>query len=191
MVSVPVRRQQVMDATRRGVSQRRACTLMRVAHSALGDRSRLAAKDAPVLARLAALSGQYPRYGYRRLRIFLARAGQAMSAGRASAVAACRPAASAPAAAQARGERPASGRGTERRQPGLGDRRRVRRLRRWPPAQVPDGGRRVHQGEAGDRGRWPDPPGPRRRGARAAGQPARRAGPAALRQRPGVRRARC
>jgi hypothetical protein len=101
MVSVPVRRQQVMDAMRRGVSQRRACTLMRVARPALGDRSRLAAKDAPVLARMAALSGQYPRYGYRRMRILLARAGHAMSAGRASAVAACRPAASAPAAAPA------------------------------------------------------------------------------------------
>lgn len=83
MVSVPARRDQVMYATRRGVSQRRACTLMRVARSVLGYRSRLAVKDAPVLARMAALSGQYPRYGYRRIRIFLARDGQAMSAGRA------------------------------------------------------------------------------------------------------------
>jgi putative transposase len=83
MVSVPVRREQVMHATRRGVSQRRACTLMTVARSALGYRSRLAEKDAPVLTRMAALSAQYPRYGYRRIRIFLGRDGYAMSAGRA------------------------------------------------------------------------------------------------------------
>ena len=83
MVSVPARREQVTYATRRGVSQRRACTLMKVSRSALGYRSRLTVKDAPVLARMAALSGQYPRYGYRRIRIFLDRDGHAMSPGRA------------------------------------------------------------------------------------------------------------
>ena len=83
MVSVPARRQQATYATRRGVSQRRACTLMKVSRSALGYRSRLAVKSAPVLARMAALSAQYPRYGYRRIRIFLDRDGHAMSPGRA------------------------------------------------------------------------------------------------------------
>ena len=36
MVSVPVRREQVAYATRRGLSQRRSCTLMKVARSTLG-----------------------------------------------------------------------------------------------------------------------------------------------------------
>ena len=81
MVSVPARREQVTYAVRRGVSQRRACTLMKVSRSALSYRSRLGVKNAQVLARMAALSGQYPRYGYRRIRIFLDRDGHAMSAG--------------------------------------------------------------------------------------------------------------
>ena len=42
-----------------------------------------AVKDAPVLARMAELSAQYPRYGYRRIAIFLGRDGHKMSFGRA------------------------------------------------------------------------------------------------------------
>ena len=83
MVSVPVRREQVAYARRRGLSQRRSCTLLTVARSALGYRSMKAERDAPVLARMAALSAQYPRYGYRRIRIFLGRDGWSMSPGRA------------------------------------------------------------------------------------------------------------
>ena len=83
MVSVPVRREQVAYAQRRGLSQRRSCTLLKVARSALGYRSVRAAKDGPVLARMAALGAQYPRFGYRRIRIFLGREGHAMSWGRA------------------------------------------------------------------------------------------------------------
>ena len=83
---------------------------------------------------------------------------------RLSPVAARRPAGPTPAAAQARGERPTAAHCAQRRQPGLGARLRVRRLRRWPPAQVPDGGRRVHQGGLGDRSRRPHPLGPRYRG---------------------------
>jgi len=83
MVSVPARREQVALAAKRGLSQRRACTLIKVARSALHYRSRLAAKDAPVVARMAELSAQYPRYGYRRIRIFLGRDGHQMSFGRA------------------------------------------------------------------------------------------------------------
>jgi hypothetical protein len=74
MVGVPVRREQVAYARRRGLSQRRSCTLLTVARSALGYRSIKATKDAPVVAPMAALSAQYPRYGYRR-RIFLGRDG--------------------------------------------------------------------------------------------------------------------
>jgi len=81
-VSVLARRQAVAFATGRGLSQRRACTLLQVARSALGYRSRKDASDAPVLARMGEFARQYPRYGYRRIRIFLHRDGHAMSAGR-------------------------------------------------------------------------------------------------------------
>ena len=83
MVSVPARRSQVAFAAGRGLSQRRACTLVKVGRSALHYRSRKAEKDAPVLARMTELAAQYPRYGYRRVRIFLGRDGHQMSFGRA------------------------------------------------------------------------------------------------------------
>jgi putative transposase len=83
MVSVPARRSAVMYAMGRGLSQRRACTLLKVARSALGYRSRQAEKDARVLGRMGELARQYPRYGYRRIRIFLGRDGHSMSASRA------------------------------------------------------------------------------------------------------------
>ena len=69
MVSVPARRSQVVFATGRGLSQRRACTLVKVGRSALRYQSRMAVKDAPVMARMSELAAQYPRYGYRRIRI--------------------------------------------------------------------------------------------------------------------------
>jgi putative transposase len=83
MVSVPARRTQVTFATGRCLSQRRACTLLSVARSALCYRSRKAEKDAPVLARMRELASQYPRYGYRRIGIFLGRDGHKMSFARA------------------------------------------------------------------------------------------------------------
>jgi putative transposase len=83
MVSVQARRAAAAHATARGVSQRRACTLMKVARSALGYVSRMAAKDAAALTRMGELSAQYPRYGYRRIAILLSRDGQPMSFGRA------------------------------------------------------------------------------------------------------------
>jgi len=82
-VSVPARRLQVAYIRERGLSVRRACTLFRVARSALRYASRKAAADAPVIDRMKALSAQYPRYGYRRIRIFLGRDGHCMSVGRA------------------------------------------------------------------------------------------------------------
>ena len=82
-MSVPARRTQVTFATAHGLSQRRACTLMRVSRSELHYRSRMAEKERPVLTRMAELSAQYPRYGYRRIRIFLGRDGHGMSFGRA------------------------------------------------------------------------------------------------------------
>ena len=83
MVSVPARRRQVAYGRERGLSARRACTLFSVARSALSYRSRKAAKDAAVVERMKELSAQYPRYGYRRIRIFLGRDGHRMSPGRA------------------------------------------------------------------------------------------------------------
>jgi len=83
MVSVPARRSQVVYATGKGLSQRRACTLIGVGRSALHYRSVKAEKDAPVLKRMAELSALYPRYGYRRIAVFLGRDGHRLSFGRA------------------------------------------------------------------------------------------------------------
>jgi putative transposase len=82
MVGARVRRQQVAYAMGRGLSGRRACALLSVARSTLGYVSRLIAKDASVLPAMRTLAGQYPRYGYRTIRIFLDRQGHVMSADR-------------------------------------------------------------------------------------------------------------
>jgi putative transposase len=79
MVGARVRRQQVAYARSRGLSSRRACALLTVARSTLGYTSRLAARDAPVLTAMRTLAAQYPRYGYRKIRIFLGRRGHALS----------------------------------------------------------------------------------------------------------------
>ncbi len=83
MVSAPARRQQVALAKARGVSERRACTLVGVARSALGYRSRMQERDREAMTSMANLSAQYPRYGYRRIQVFLERQGMRMSADRA------------------------------------------------------------------------------------------------------------
>lgn len=82
-MSVPARRRQVAYGRERGLSVRRACTLFSVARSALRYECRLPGKDAPVIARMRELSAQYPRYGYRRIHVFLERDGHRMSVGRA------------------------------------------------------------------------------------------------------------
>jgi putative transposase len=73
MVGARVRRQQVAYARSRGLSGRRACALLSVARSTLGYVSRLIARDAPVVPAMRTLAAQYPRYGYRTIRIFLER----------------------------------------------------------------------------------------------------------------------
>lgn len=83
MVSARVRREQVAYVVGRGRSHRQACALLSVARSSMAYRSKLAARDAPLLADLRELAAQYPRYGYRRMQIFLARKGHVMSADRA------------------------------------------------------------------------------------------------------------
>jgi len=79
MVGARVRRQQVAYARSRGLSGRRACAVLSIARSTLGYQSRLVTRDAPALAAMRRLAAQYPRYGYRRIRIFLQREGHAMS----------------------------------------------------------------------------------------------------------------
>ena len=83
MVSPQARREQVGVLLSRGISKRRACGLIGVARSALTYRSRMDVKDAPAIEAMRRLSEQYPRYGYRRIRIFLGREGHAMSPSRA------------------------------------------------------------------------------------------------------------
>ena len=61
------------------LSKRRACGLLGIARSGLSYALRLPGKDAPVLDAMRRLSSKYPRYGYRRIRIFLKREGLAMS----------------------------------------------------------------------------------------------------------------
>jgi putative transposase len=82
MVSACARRQQVGYAHARGISIRRACSLLSVARSARNYVSRLQVKDAPALDCMRELSGRYPRFGYRRIQIFLAREGHPMSCDR-------------------------------------------------------------------------------------------------------------
>ena len=82
MVGTRVRRPQVAYARARGLSGRRACALLSVARSTLGYQSRLVDRDAPALAAMRRLAAQYPRYGYRRIRIFLKREGHTMSTDR-------------------------------------------------------------------------------------------------------------
>ena len=83
MVGARVRRQQVAYAEGRGLSRRRACALLTVARSTLGYASRLETRDRPAIDAMRRLAGQYPRYGYRRIRIFLKREGHVMSTDRA------------------------------------------------------------------------------------------------------------
>ena len=82
MVSPRARREQVHFLRERGLSQRRACGLLNVPRSTLAYRLVQPDKDAPALAAMNRLSGQYPRYGYRRIRIFLRREGLLMGINR-------------------------------------------------------------------------------------------------------------
>lgn len=75
MVSPPARREQVNFVCERGLSQCRACGLIGISCSSLSYELRLPAEDGQVLQAIKALSALYPRYGYRRIRIFLKRQG--------------------------------------------------------------------------------------------------------------------
>jgi putative transposase len=54
-----------------------------VARSTMGYESALVKRDAPVIGAMRELAAQYPRFGYRRIQVFLARRGLVMSADRA------------------------------------------------------------------------------------------------------------
>ena len=75
MVSVPARLEQASYAMRRGLSQRLACTLLKISRSNLYYSHKMPVKDAPVIEAMKTLSGMYPRFGSRRIRIFLQREG--------------------------------------------------------------------------------------------------------------------
>jgi putative transposase len=79
MVSVAARRSGVAYAEGRGLSQRRATALCKVARSSLKYTSRKAAADAAVIARMKELAAQYPRFGYRRIQVYLERDGLEMN----------------------------------------------------------------------------------------------------------------
>ena len=79
MVSSQAKREAVTFAMARGHPERRACELIGISRSMLGYRSVRAEHDAPVIAAMKRLAQQYPRYGYRRIRIFLKREGYDMS----------------------------------------------------------------------------------------------------------------
>jgi putative transposase len=83
MVSAQARRSQVEFASHRGLSVRRACALIGVARSTMGYEPKMPAKDGPVVKVMRELSSQYPRFGYRRIHIFLGRRGHEMSPDRA------------------------------------------------------------------------------------------------------------
>ena len=78
VLGAPARRRAAILAQGRGLSQRRACVLLSVARSGLHYRLQLASKDAPAIDAMRRLAAQYPRYGYRRIQVFLAREGVMM-----------------------------------------------------------------------------------------------------------------
>jgi hypothetical protein len=65
----------------RGISQRRACALLGIARSALRCEARLPAKDAAVTDRMKHHSARHPRFGYRRIHVYLKREGYMRTVG--------------------------------------------------------------------------------------------------------------
>ena len=78
MVSVQARKEQARYAIQRGLSQRKVCTLLSISRSSLNYTRTMPYKDAPVIEAMKDLSAKYPRFGSRRIRIFLERIGMVM-----------------------------------------------------------------------------------------------------------------
>jgi putative transposase len=75
MVSVQVRREQAHYAIQRGLNHRRACALLSTNRSSLFYSHKMPIKDQTVIEAMKQLSGTYPRFGSRRIRVFLGRSG--------------------------------------------------------------------------------------------------------------------
>lgn len=75
MVSAQSRREQARYAIKRGLNHRRACALLGTSRSSLYYRHKMPEKDAPVIEAMKQLSGAYPRFGSRRIKILLQRMG--------------------------------------------------------------------------------------------------------------------
>jgi putative transposase len=84
MVGAQVRLAQARYGIERGLPQRRACALAQVSRSGLYYSLKMPIKDTPVIDAMKRLSVQYPRFGSRRIRIFLAREGMHISRKRCS-----------------------------------------------------------------------------------------------------------
>lgn len=82
MVSAPARRRQVDYAKRRGIVGTLGVRAAVGWHDPRCAMPRMRMRDAPVLVAMVSLSAQYPRFGYRRIQVFLERQGHAMSADR-------------------------------------------------------------------------------------------------------------
>jgi putative transposase len=78
MVGAPARRLQVAYVRSRGLSQRRACALLSTSRSSLHYESRLEARDKPLMVAMTDLAETYPRFGYRRINVFMERQGHFM-----------------------------------------------------------------------------------------------------------------
>lgn len=67
--------EQASYAMQRGLSQRVTCALLKMSRSNLYYSHKMPLKDAPVIEAMKMLSRRYPRFGSRRIRIFLQREG--------------------------------------------------------------------------------------------------------------------
>ena len=145
MVSSQAQRDQVALAMERGHSQRQACELIELPRSILKYRSVRAERDAPALDAMRRIAATYPRYGYRRVRIFLRREGHSdESRPCLSALARCWPAIAAAASTAADRDVTAASIAGKRSESGVGVRLRSRCLRQRAEAQMSHHHRRVH-----------------------------------------------
>ena len=83
MVSVRARQEQVALACSMGMSQRRACALWNVSRSGVRYERTKAASDEPATGKMREIASKSPRYGYRRVQIFMGREGFPMGTTRA------------------------------------------------------------------------------------------------------------
>src|SRR5262249_15630662 len=154
MVSVPARRVAVAYATGKGLSQRRACTLLGVGRSALHYCSTKQKKDPPVLGAVAGLAAPKSRYCRppvpglpwpRRSCDELWTCTPSVASGPSSSTA--------QASEKAYRNRPPAAERADRRQPGVVVRLRVRLVCQRSAVEVPDRHRRMDKRGSRDRGR--------------------------------------